>query len=388
MKISNFIPQNRLLKLLQRMISIPSINPDLSADGTGESELADFLGNYLESHGFEVEIQDLQEGRKNTVAMWKGSGGGQSLMLNGHIDTVGIQGMTIDPFDPVFKEGKIYGRGSMDMKSGVAAQIMAAIALKEAGFQPTGDLILACVADEEYESIGTQALLQSYRADAGIVTEPTDLEMVLAHKGFVWSEILVEGVAAHGSRPEVGIDAILQAGKILNGLSELEETILPAIQHPLLGRGSVHASLIEGGSEMSIYPDSCKISIERRTLPGESLESIQQELDQIITQIKKGSPQFTANARAYLERHPLEVSPEEAIVKAFLPAYKRTLGKSASPTGIGFWTDAALMAHAGTPTLIFGPRGKGLHGAVEYVEWESVVQTTEILAQVIQTYTV
>lgn len=387
MKMSLSIPHKRLLSLLQKMISIPSINPDLSAAGTGEGELADFLAHFMDEQGFEVHVQEIREGRKNAVGIWKGSGGGKSLMLNGHIDTVGIDGMQIDPFDPVLKEGKLYGRGAMDMKSGVAAQIMAAIALKEAGFQPKGDIILACVADEEYESIGTQKLLERFRAEAGIVTEPTDLEMVLAHKGFVWSEVQVQGFAAHGSRPEVGIDAILDMGKVISGLRNLEEGILPKRLHPLLGRASLHGSQIKGGTEMSIYPASCQLNVERRTLPGETLESVQKELDQLLEAIKEKDPAFSGQAKAYLERPPLEVSEKEEIVQLFRHRYQSILGQNPEPRGIGFWTDAAFLAQAGIPTLIFGPKGKGLHGAVEYVEWDSVVQTTEVLAALIEAYT-
>ena len=380
------IPQHRLLFLLQEMISIPSINPDLSASGTGESKIAAFLGEFMADNGLEVHYQEPQPGRKNVIGIWRGSGQGSSFMLNGHIDTVGVDGMSIDPFDPVLKEGKLYGRGSMDMKSGVAAQIMAVLALKESGFEPKGDIIIACVADEEYESIGTSALLEEFGADAAIVTEPTDLDMMLAHKGFVWSKIVVEGFAAHGSRPEVGVDAILHAGKVLAGLSELEEKILPQKNHSLLGRGSLHASLIQGGTEMSIYPDRCELQVERRTLPGESMADVQEELDQLLAQIKQQTPNFQATAEAYLERHPLEISPQAPLVQQFQGAYENVLGKRPEPRGIGFWTDAALLSQAGIPTLIFGPAGKGLHGAVEYVEWESVIETTAVLAEILYSF--
>ena len=368
-----------LLGLLSRMIEIESINPSLSQNGNGENRLARFLGEYMESFGLNVHYQEIAAGRTNVIGTLKGIGGGKSLMFNGHLDTVGVEGMQISPFEPAFEDGKLYGRGSMDMKSGVAAQIIATRQLKESGKQLAGDVIVACVADEEYLSIGTEALIKEFSADAAVVTEPTNLEIMIAHKGFVWIKVQVEGKAAHGSRPEEGIDAIMKAGHVLHALDQWNSTKLSQQQHPLLGRASLHASIISGGTEISIYPAQCTIELERRTLPGENLSSVSQEIETVLTSLKEKDKQLQTSFECYFERKPLETPPEAPIVKILGKHYADILNKPVKHKGIAFWTDAALLAEAGIPTVVFGPTGEGLHSAVEYVEFESVVQTAEIL---------
>ena len=371
---------SELLHLLSRMIEIESINPSLSSQGSGESKLARFLGTYMESFGLEVYYQEIALNRTNVIGILKGSGGGKSLMFNGHLDTVGVTGMQIPPFEAIFEAGNLYGRGSMDMKSGVAAQILAARMLKESGVTLSGDVIVTCVADEEYLSIGTEALVKEFTADAAVVTEPTNMEVMIAHKGFVWINLEINGKAAHGSRPEEGIDAIMKAGHVLHALDQWDRNSLSQRKHHLLGRASLHASLIEGGTEISIYPALCKIKLERRTLPGENLVSVSQEIDALLTTLRVRDEQLLTKYECYFERKPLETSPDEPIVEMLGKHYSRILGKTVNHKGIAFWTDAALLAEAGIPVVVFGPAGKGLHSAVEFVDFESVVQCTQILA--------
>ncbi|MEM6807480.1 MAG: M20/M25/M40 family metallo-hydrolase, partial [Bacteroidota bacterium] len=314
MGLSEFHAKDQeLLDLLSQMIAIESINPELSEQGSGETNLAEFLGAYLEAAGFEVHYQIFAENRKNIIARLRGRGGGKHLMLNGHLDTVGVVGMDIYPYEARIEEGRMYGRGSMDMKSGVAAMIMAAKRIKEAEISLRGDIILACVGDEEYLSKGTEKLLEDYTADAAIVPEPTDLEMVLAHKGFTWADFLVEGRAAHGSRPEVGKDAILESAYLLTELLKWEENELPKRQHPLLGRPSLHASIIEGGTEMSIYPHECNLSVEWRTLPGEDIAFVRKQTEEILRRLRKQKPDINISYELHSERKPLELKESERI---------------------------------------------------------------------------
>lgn len=370
---------NELLHLLQEMIRIESVNPNLSQEGSGESQLATYLGAYMASFGLEVQYQTFADGRKNAIGILRGSGGAKSLLFNGHIDTVGITDMDIDPFGGEFKDGKVYGRGSMDMKSGVAAMIQATKIIAESGEQLKGDLIVACVGDEEFLSKGTEKLLEDFRADAAIVTEPTDMQVMLAHKGFVWTNLRVHGKAAHGSRPEVGKDAILEASYLLQELLKWENEELPKRSHPLLGRPSLHASIIKGGTEISVYPHLCELSVEWRTLPGEDRAFVEEQLKEVIARAIVAYPDLKVDYEMDVERHPLEVSKEAEIVKLLDQCFEQSLGKAAQHGGIGFWTDAALLSQAGIPSVIFGPSGKGLHGAVEYVDFQSVVDCTEIL---------
>lgn len=369
-------------ELLSELISIESINPNLSKKGSGEYHIASFLQSFLKKMGLEVHFQKISDHQANVIGVWKGRGGGKSLMLNGHLDTVGVEGMEIDPFDPILDKGKMFGRGAIDMKSGVCAQIMAVKLLMDSGITLDGDVIIACVADEEHMSKGTFKLLESFTADAAIVTEPTDTNIVVGHKGFIWQRIRVIGKAAHGSKPDQGIDAIMKAGNILCAIHDFEEQELKNRVHPLLGRASIHASTIEGGTEMSIYPDKCLIELERRTLPGEYIEHVHAETESILNELRKIDPQFQAELSSYVERLPLEVKHDDPIVQALEKSRKRKLGE-APLEGVTFWTDAALLSEKGIPTVIFGPSGGGLHAAIEYVEMESVYQTAEILAHTI-----
>ncbi|MFX1255106.1 MAG: ArgE/DapE family deacylase [Promethearchaeota archaeon] len=378
--------ETELLQLLQDLIRIDSVNPVLTNIGTGELEIAQYIGNYLEKMGLEVTYQDINSKRANVVGILKGEGGGKTIMLNGHTDTVGIEGMNIDPFNPKFENGKVYGRGALDMKSGLAATIMAVQAIMNAKIKLKGDVILAFVADEENLSLGTERLVKDYSADGAIICEPTDLQITMAHKGFAWIRIEIFGKAAHGSRPEEGVDAIVKAGKVLMEIDYLEKNILPQKQHPLLGAPSIHASLIKGGTELSTYPHYCKIELERRTLPKENRNDVVEEINKIIETISSEDRQFKADFNVYFYRSALEVSQNHSIVHSLDKAYRRVRTQKSRFVGGSYWTDAALLTEAGIPTVIFGPRGEGPHSAIEYVDFESVIATTEILKETIQDF--
>ena len=263
------------VELLKSLVSIDSVNPDLVPGGAGEAEVAAFCADWLAARGFEVHRVEEVAGRPSIVGIARGSGGGRSLMFNGHIDTVSTASYDGDALSPVIRDGKLFGRGSFDMKSGVAAMMVAAARAKAKGVR--GDILVACVADEEYASFGTEQVVLRFKADAAIVTEPSHLELTIAHKGFVWFDVTVQGRAAHGSRPELGIDAIAKAGRFLTALEDYGRDLLAKPTHARLKSGSVHASLISGGEEVSSYPAVCRISLERRTVPGETPESVRAE---------------------------------------------------------------------------------------------------------------
>ncbi len=377
------IPTQSLLDLLCDLIRIESVNPSLSDSGSGELKIARFISERLADGGLEVNLHNMGNQRANVVGRLRGSGEGPVLLLNGHMDTVGSTGMTIKPFQPEYREGRVYGRGALDMKGGLAAMIAAVLAVAESGPPLKGDVLVACVADEEYISRGTEALVDNYSADAAVVCEPTGLHIVIAHKGYAWARIDVFGRRAHGSRPDLGIDAIAKAGRILTELEHLETALGSREPHPLLGVPSAHASLIKGGVEISSYPDRCRIAVERRLLPDENAQSFSLELEAILDRSQASDPDFKARHEVFFSRPALEVSPEQPVIRILRDACRQVLGKEPDTAGSSGWLDSALLAAAGIPTVIFGPGGKGMHSAEEYVDFDSVVVTARILVRAI-----
>jgi acetylornithine deacetylase len=308
----------------------------------------------------------------------RGSGGGSSLLLCAHLDTVGVEGME-QPFELRVEGDRMYGRGAYDMKSGLAAALLACRAAGELAL--AGDVIVAAVADEEHASIGVQDALRSVRADAAIVTEPTELELTIAHKGFAWLEVEVRGTAAHGSAPALGVDAIVKTGPILTALGVLGDD-LAARPHPALGPGSVHASLIEGGRELSTYPDRCVVQLERRTLPGETRETVERELEVLLEHCRAADPELVVSQRTLLVRDPFEVPETAAIVQAVLRAATTELGTPPPLVAVPYWADSAFIAAAGIPTVLFGAGGVGAHATEEWVSISELVSATRILVAV------
>ncbi len=369
-----------LTKLTQELVRVDSTNPSLSPDGKGEAGIGAYVAEKLNELGLEAATSEIAPGRVNTVGVLKGSGGGKSLLLNAHMDTVGVEGMTIDPFGGELKDGRVYGRGAQDMKGSLAAMIAAAKALLDAGVRLRGDLLITAVADEEHSSIGTEALVKEFKADAAIVTEPTELRLCRAHRGFIWFEVETIGRAAHGSRYEEGIDANMRMGRFLAELEKLERELLGREGHELTGPPSLHAAVIQGGTEVSTYAASCKLTVERRTVPGETVGNAAAELQQIIDRLAKEDSSFKASLKAAFWREPFEVRADAQVVQVLENALVERLGHRPEHIGATFWTDAALFAGAGMQTVLLGPVGSGLHSAEEWVDMDSVVDLAHVLA--------
>jgi acetylornithine deacetylase len=366
-------------ELAAQLVAIEPINPDVVPGGSGETAVARFVAEWCERAGLETTVSELAPGRVNVVAVARGSGEGRSLMLNAHLDTVGVAGM-IDPFVPRLEDGRLYGRGSYDMKGSLAACLLATAEAKRRGLR--GDVILTAVADEEFASFGTEAIAADLRADAAIVTEPTELQLAVAHRGFVHLEVEVHGRAAHGSRPHLGVDAIAKMGRVLVGIEELDRRLRAHPTHPYVGSGSVHASLIEGGQEFSSYPARCVLQAERRTIPGESPELAEQELREILAGAAEGDADFSADFRSAISRQPFEVTEDADIVRSVRSHATSVLGGEPETVGVSYWADSALLAAAGIPTVLFGPRGEGAHAEVEWVDMASLESCVEIYAAV------
>jgi acetylornithine deacetylase len=365
------------IRLLKALVAIDSVNPSLVSGARGEIDVANAIAIHLRAMGLDTAIQEVAPGRPNVVGVLEGRQPGRSLMFCGHTDTVGVAGMT-RPFEPEERDGRVYGRGSQDMKGGVAAMIGAAQVIAESGGLDAGRLIVACVADEEHASIGAEALVTRWRADAGVVTEPTELAVAVAHKGFEWVEIETEGRAAHGSRPREGRDAILRMGRVLAELESLDRRLQAGRSHPLVGTGSLHASLIEGGRELSSYPDRCALQIERRTIPGEREGTGARDAVDILDKLVAQDPEFRGGSRSMFARAPYEIAADHELPRALLAAAAES-GAPSRTIGMSFWTDAAILGGAGIPSVLFGPTGAGLHSLEEWVDTASVLTCRDAL---------
>jgi len=368
--------------LTRELVRTDSRNPSLVAGAPGEVQIARVLAEVLSAWGFKVEVEESAPGRPNVVAR-AGEGRGRSLLLNGHLDTVGVEGMVHSPFGAEERDGRMFGRGSADMKSGVAAMCAAAARAVAGGL--AGEVIIGAVADEEYASLGTRDLVErGVRADAAIVTEPTQLTIMPAHRGFVWIEVELSGRAAHGSRYDIGIDAITHAGLLLAELDRFERQTLTTRTHRLLGHASLHASTIDGGIGMSTYPDRCVVRLERRTLPGEHREQVMTEIRQACERVRAVRPSFTARTTMMLAQEPSDVAEDAPIVRALSEAARRVRTQAPAVLGMTAWTDAALLNDGGIPAICFGPGDISLaHAAEEFVPIAEIEQATDILTSLI-----
>jgi acetylornithine deacetylase len=370
--------------LARELVRIDSCNPSLVSGGAGELAVARALRDILVAWGYRAEMSDAAPGRPNVVARI-GGGTGRSLMFNGHLDVVGVEGMTHEPWGAPDREGRMYGRGSTDMKSGVGGWGAAGGRAAPAGLE--GEVVVAAVIDEEFESIGTRVLLErGVRADAAIVTEPTRLSIMPAHLGFVWLEVVTHGRAAHGSRWDIGVDAIRHAGLLLAELDVMDTDELSRRGHALLGRPSIHASTIEGGTGMSTYPDRCVVRLERRTIPGEPAGEVRAEIAEVCARIAARRPSFQSDVRVLFAQSPSDVSVDAPIVRA-LDACLRTAGEPVRVEGMTAWTDAALLNDAGIPAICFGPGDISLaHAAEEWVSIDEIERATTVLAGLARTW--
>jgi len=370
-----------LEKLVCELVAIESVNPDLVTTGSGESRIAAFVAQWLSAEGLAVQLAEPVPGRPSVIAVLAGSGGGTSLMLNAHMDTVGAGGMK-DPFDPYVRDGRIYGRGAYDMKGSLATIMIAAREAKKLTLH--GDVIVAAVADEEVASVGTSAVLKRIEADAAIMTEPTEMRLCLAHKGFAWLEVETRGVAAHGSRPDLGVDAVAHMGRILTGVLELDQHLRVGRAHLLLGTGTVHASLIEGGQELSTYPARCVVTLERRTVPGENGAKALQEIEHLIASARAQDAALQATVKLGLERPPSQLGADSFVTEAVEKAATEVLGREPEVIGVAYWMDMALSNAVGIPTVAFGPSGEGAHADVEWVDLASLETCVRVYLRAIE----
>jgi len=372
-------------EVAQDLVRINSINPTLSPGGAGEREIADYTASVMDRLGLEVGEHEPAPGRVSVTGWLRGTGGGRSLMLNAHYDTVGVEEMA-DPFSAVIRDGKLYGRGAYDMKGSLAACLGAARALLASGDRLAGDVVIAAVADEEDASLGTRDLMEHVRVDGAIVTEPTALDLCVAHKGFVWLELTVRGRAAHGSKPELGVDANVRMGRVLAHVGELIDELAGREPHPLVGPPSLHVATLSGGTGLSTYAAECVAALERRTIPEETEDQVLRELDAVLDAARREDRSLRVTRAHLLTREPFEGSPDGPLARAVLAALEAVRGRRAAIIGDSPWMDAAILAAHGVETVVCGPAGTGAHAPEEWVDLDSVVRLAETLVDAARGY--
>ena len=371
--------------IARALVATPSVNPEIEESGTGEAAVAELTAGWLRAWGLSVETFEVAAGRWNVVGRLVGNGVGPTLLLNGHLDTVGVAGMSVEPFGAELKDGRLWGRGSCDMKGGVAALLAATARLARDPLP--GVLVVALTADEEHASLGMEALVRSgMRADAAVVCEPTGLAVMPAHKGFVWVEAAFRGRAAHGSRPDAGVDAIEHAGRYLAALGVLRSRLQTVEPHPLLGHGSFHAGTIDGGSAPSVYPDACRLVLERRTLPGESAAVVMDEFQAVLDDLAAEVPELEAKLTQGLARPASEIPKDSPLVTGLLAALAAE-GVDPMLAGMTAWVDAAFLNQAGTSAVCFGPGSIAqAHSADEWIDPSEIVTCAAVLERFSRDY--
>ncbi|MFD3446248.1 M20/M25/M40 family metallo-hydrolase [Microbacteriaceae bacterium 4G12] len=364
-------------ELARRLIAIDSVNPDLVPGAAGETEIADFCAGWLADRGFEVTRLEATPGRPSIVGRRPGTGGGRTILLNGHLDTVGVSGYEGDPFGASVEDGLLNGRGAFDMKGGLAALLVAAARAADTGLR--GGVLVALVADEEFGSIGTEEVLSAFTADGAVIAEPSNLEVTLAHRGFAWFEVEFTGKAAHGSMPEQGVDSIAHAARFLASVGVLAERLRSGDPHPILGHGSVRVSTIAGGVDAATVAPSCRLTVERRTLPGETADGVEAGLRALLDDLVEADPAVAYRLTRLVARAAFEAPLTSPLVEIVLAETERALGRPAVTRGEPFWTDAGLFAEAGIPTLLVGVDGVGAHATREVATVESLARLATLL---------
>lgn len=375
---------NELIATLADLVRINSVNPAY-AHGETEERIQRYIAGFFEREGIPVEWQELEPGRPNVVAKIQGENPQRRLVLEAHVDTAGIENMTISPFEPVVCDGRLYGRGSCDIKGGLAAMMHAVAAIHRSGKLPPCDVWLAATADEEYSYRGILKFCEGLRADAAIVAEPTDLRVVVATKGCLRWRVTITGRAAHSSKPHLGVNAITHMARYILALEE-EQQALRSQEHPLLGSPTLNVGVIQGGAQVNIVPDECFIEIDRRLIPGEAVSVVQHRYDVLADKLRRQYPGLNVSQSPLLADWPMETPADSHIVKVARSALQ-SLGLDGEPTGVPFGSDASKLARIGIPSIILGPGSiDQAHTEDEFIHVDSVIQAATVYEEIIRRF--
>jgi acetylornithine deacetylase len=372
--------EKRLEELLMGMVACNSVNPAWEG-GPGEGDVCRYIRTFLSSTGLTPEIHEVKDGRTNVVCTVPGTGNAPSLMLNAHVDVVGVEGMD-EPFTLQRKGDRLYGRGAYDMKGSVA--VMLVLAEYFVAESPPGDVHLTFVCDEEDLSIGMEHLMGDWLTSldeppaAAIILEPTEEKIGICHKGFAWYEIQIKGKAAHGSRPEEGVDAITPLGAVISEITTIGEELANAKPHPLLGHSSLHVGTVKGGMNLPVIASESRIDWERRILPGEKEDQLDVEFQRVVSTARGITGGVTIVAKKLFSRPPMATAESADIVCRLKEARKE-----AQLAGMSYWADSALASEAGIPAVLFGPIGHGAHAIDEWVSASSLERIYKVILTVI-----
>lgn len=376
-ELLNLVHEEEVIQVCQKLVRTKSVNPP-----GDEQQIAESTTAYLKEAGFEAEVVMHSPGRGSTLARLKGSGGAPGLLFSAHLDTVpvGVEQWVHPPFEGVLADGKVWGRGSSDMKGGMAAMMVAAKHLAAAKLPLRGDLVLAFTAGEEVDSLGAEALVgrpEFKNMLALIVSEPSSNDIFVAEKGALWLEISTHGKTAHGSMPDLGVNAVMMMVRFLDEFVKLE---VPFQLHPMLGDFSRSVNTIEGGVKTNVVPDHCSVTIDMRTVPGQKHAEIINKIEGLFEQLAGRIPQFRASIKVLNDRPPVTTAPDHPAVRQFNAALARVQGSPAVPKGVRYYTDAATYVPAlGLPMIICGPGEAGMaHQPNEYVEAAKLVEAARI----------
>jgi len=373
--------------LVSAMVRIESVTPWLIPTGSGEGAVAQYIADWLKDTGAEIEIVEVEPGRPNVLARLRGTGGGPTLCLNAHSDTVGFANWPDEALQPRLDGDRLYGLGAADDKSGCAAAMLVLRALARSDTKLRGDLLVACVADEEGISIGSEHLAQQGGIDAAIVIEPQPTEeLIVEHQGFGWIDVIIHGVAAHGSAPEIGVDAIVHLAEVISRLHKLDRDVFTASPSPMNGRTVFHTGTIKGGTDYATYPNQATLGIEIGTQPGEHLSDRVAEIEDMFAEIAADEPGFSGEVAVRLDRDPFLAEGHERLQVVLAAAMQRVLGHPPKVTGLNAWTDAALMQAAGIPTLLIGATGGNYHAPGEWISISELVKLCSILEQTVTSF--
>jgi acetylornithine deacetylase len=380
----SYVTRPDVVSLISDLVRIDSVTPWLVDGGAGEREVVDYFCAYVADLPVEIEVLEIEPNRFNFLATLRGTGEGPSLCINAHADTVGFAGWPESALVPRLEGNRLYGLGSCDDKGCCAVALLVLRHFAAGGPRLRGDLTIACVADEEGISIGSEHLVTHLDSDFAIVLEPHGInEVVVEHQGFGWLDVNIFGKAAHGSAPDEGVDAIVGLAHVITRLSAFDATNFAGRPDPKNGRTVFHTGTVKGGTDYATYPSEASLGIEIGTQPGETMQNRVKEIEDIIAEVKEFMPGLSGEVVIRLNREPFVGDGQATLIGAIQRAAETYLGHALDEVGLNAWTDAALMQAAGTPTIMFGPQGGNLHTVDEWVDVAEAVTSVDILVDTI-----
>ena len=380
----HLVTAEEAVSLISDLVRMDSVTPWLVEGGAGEAEVVDYFTRWVADLPVEIEIQEIAPGRRNFLATLRGTGRGPVLCVNAHSDTVGYAGWPDEALIPRLDGERLYGLGAADDKGCCAIALLALREIARSGVALRGDLVVACVADEEGVSIGTEHLVTTLHPDLAIVLEADALpKVIVEHQGFGWLDIEITGRAAHGSAPDAGVDAIVGLAEVLTRLRRHDLEHFAGVPTPRNGKTVFHTGTVRGGTDYATYPSRAVVGIEIGSQPGETMADRVREIETMIADVAALMPGLRGEVKVRLDREPFLAEGHEELLASLNRAAESLWGHELESVGLNAWTDAALMQAAGTPTVMFGPLGGNFHSPQEWVSIPEVVACVDLLVEAV-----